>query len=58
VHNERDSPLKAAEQAADGFIRSLQPPHTPNNGIWLSIPRVKTREDLILQLKTDIECET
>jgi len=58
VHDERDSPLKAEKEAVDGFITSLQPPLKPNNGKWLSIPRVKTGEDHILQLIPDTECET
>ena len=55
MYDERDSPLKAEKQAVAGFITSLQPPYTPNNGTWLSIPRVKKREDHILQLIPDKE---
>ena len=58
MHDERDSPFKAKKQAVDGFITSLQPPFKPNNGTWLSILRVKTGEDHILQLISDTECET
>jgi len=58
VDDETDSPLKAEKQAVDGFITSLQPPYTPNNGTLLLIPRVKTGEDHILQLILDTECET
>ena len=58
MHDERDSPLTAENQAVDGFITSLQPPYTPNNGTWLSVPRVKTGEDHIVQLILDTECET
>jgi hypothetical protein len=58
MYDERDSPLKAEKQAVAGFIASLQPPYTPNNGIWLSIPRVKKTEDHIFQLIPDTEYET
>jgi hypothetical protein len=55
VHDERDSPLKAEKQAVDGFITSLQPAFKLNKGTWLSIPRVKTEEDHILQLIPNTE---
>lgn len=58
MDDETLSPFKAEKQAVDGFITSLQPPYTPNNGTWLSIPSVKTGEDHILQLIPDTECET